>query len=142
MIEINNNDLRFRLNILGYEFPDSRDDWDSNWLLVFVELRECAEICFSKTDPCLLTMDLISLKDWLQSVSVDNVTQHKLSFMEPEISFEFSNDKVNLVLKYNFNPDGSQNDGSYRLHIDNHYIGPILESLEELLQKFPVRNNL
>jgi len=48
----------FRLQVVGYEFPQTtEDEWDSEWLIVAGEVS-CARGRWKFRDPCLLTLEL------------------------------------------------------------------------------------
>jgi hypothetical protein len=80
------NGEQLRLRIRGYEFPDTPDDvWDSNWLLIAVDVRSAHGV-WSHTRPCLLTWDVDSLVDWLEEASAGREPA-ELRFMEPDLAF-------------------------------------------------------
>ena len=58
----------FELVVVGYQFPEiDRGEWDANWLMVEGRASEQGRE-WTFRQPCLRTLDLASLADWLEAL--------------------------------------------------------------------------
>ena len=79
----------FRLEIVGYQFPDILDRfWDSNWLRVRVSVTISTR-SWNVEDSCLLTFEIESLAAWLEGFPSDKSSSRHISFTEPSPQFRF-----------------------------------------------------
>jgi hypothetical protein len=85
MILASDSGDRLELELLGYQFEESTDGWDPNWLLVRVE-AEVDGRRWEATDPCLLAHEVSRLADWLECLA-DGVEVAPVTFLEPNLSF-------------------------------------------------------
>jgi len=76
------------LALVGYEFAEVTDEWDSNWLRVQVEVSLNGR-SWTTVAPCLDTYNVRDLADWLQQVADGVVSTQRLGFTEPSLTFEF-----------------------------------------------------
>jgi hypothetical protein len=76
---------RVRLTIIGYEFPEVKED-SANWLLVKVEAK-VAKGEWEAIDPCLLTYEVELLAQWLDSVRLGDSGKKAIYFTEPNLEF-------------------------------------------------------
>ncbi len=80
MIVFQSDKQRICFFIKGYEYLDSEDPYDKNWLIVQIQVKKgCRN--FSVEEPMLQTSELFSLKKWFLSPS------HRLEFLEPTVVF-------------------------------------------------------
>jgi hypothetical protein len=87
MILAASNGQRFRLRLLGYQFPTTTSEyWDANWLQVQIEATH-PRGSWSATDPSLLTFEVASLATWLDSLAVGVSVEAEEEFTEPHLSF-------------------------------------------------------
>ncbi|MCX8964235.1 hypothetical protein EHW66_04150 [Erwinia psidii] len=63
-----NGDAKLKINIIGYEYENSTDKDDSNWLIVEIFVENTDGESWSSVDPGLRTMELVELKEWFSSV--------------------------------------------------------------------------
>lgn len=101
----------FEMEVLGYEFPSAIDYDDANWLNIKIRASD-KDQSWEASDSCLLTYELIELKQWLERISKGEKVDPHIYFLEGELAFEFnSNDNELIVeLNFNFHPKG----GSYK----------------------------
>lgn len=137
----------FKLEILGYEFPESTDKYDSNWLNVSVECLHC-DTRWKQTGCYLRTIELVELFEWLSCILRDEDYSHRLSFTEHEIAFEYDSKigEITICLDFDCHPRG----GQYRLNVDKEYrmafnisnkdTRALTQKVVQLMEKFPVRN--
>jgi hypothetical protein len=132
---------------MGYEFPDLEvDDWDSNWLVVAGEVVTPARK-WSFSDPCLLTMEVHDLANWLFALGSGTPPQSRLFFTEPNLSFEtVSSDSETANLGVYFAceslPTGVNSDDGefFELFVLNRRdIGKAAITLCRSLEQFPLR---
>jgi hypothetical protein len=58
------------LEVLGYQFPGTKDDeWDSEWLIIEGQVS-CARGRWKFRNSCLCTFELQALATWLRDVRV------------------------------------------------------------------------
>lgn len=84
----NSSGESLELRVLGYEYPDVKDDkWDSNWLNIEITVNH-KNGTWVTTDPCLLTFEISKIADWFEQlyISTDQV-KPKLEFVEPNLVF-------------------------------------------------------
>ncbi|MFF2961026.1 hypothetical protein ACFVT1_19400 [Streptomyces sp. NPDC057963] len=80
---------RIELRPLRYQFPAVIGDrYDDNWLVVEGRVST-SRVCWSFTDPCLLTEEARQISPWLRAASGETLTGTLpgLSFLEPVLSF-------------------------------------------------------
>ena len=69
-MQLSNERSKFEVEILGYEFPNSKDKDDASWLLV--RMTACIDdLSWSAVEPCLRTFELVELRDWFESFATD-----------------------------------------------------------------------
>jgi len=102
------NGIRFELIVFGYEYPDSQEIDDANWLVVGIKVTENNGISWEAKDSCLRTFELANLRDWLYSILNNRATRSSISFTENELAFRYEPEgKIDIVLDFNFHPTAS-----------------------------------
>ena len=106
----------FRLQVVGYEFPEiTEDEWDSEWLIVAGEVS-CARGRWSFRDPCLLTFELEALATWLADLRVGGA-RPELDFIEPNLRFKylerFERGAVSVAFSEEASPPWAKDDERY-----------------------------
>jgi len=103
---IGNEGEELRLEVLGYQFPEIKDDeWDSEWLIISGEVS-CAQGRWSFNDPCLCTFEVQTLATWLRDVPVGG-PERELGFTEPNLRFEHVERRDGDVLLVSFSQESS-----------------------------------
>ena len=144
-MQLSNERSKLEVEILGYEFPNSKDKDDANWLSV--RMTACTDdLSWSAVDSCLRTFELVELRDWFESFDTDTPTVENLSFAEHELGFCLSNgDEIRVNLDFGFHPNGKNYnydaDEEYALSfkLDDVNINHILTSLSKSIERFPER---
>lgn len=78
----------FELRIVGYEFTSTSEDiYDANWLMVNIRVG-VDDRNLETTEPLLLTWEVISLADWLDSIAARRPSKTAMEFLEPDLRFE------------------------------------------------------
>lgn len=142
-MQLSNKRNKFEVNILGYEFPNSRDKHDANWLSVRMTAG-IDDLSWGAVDSCLRTYELAELRDWFESLVTDRTTIENICFTENELGFSLNNDNEILVkLDFGFHPNGNNYnydaDEEYVLNfkLDEINIIDILNSLSKSIERFP-----
>lgn len=79
----NKENESLQLDIVGYEFPNLRD----NWLLVSIHAKLKAGE-WSATAPAIDTTEVEHLIRWLESIRRGEATKDRMLFTEPNLEFE------------------------------------------------------
>ena len=144
MITFSNNNQKIDIEVEGYAYPFSKDEWDSNWLSIKVCIKELLNgEEWELNDTCLLTMELKDLKNWFKELHNKN-DDSKIKFIEPTLSFYFKSNSLIIELKYNLNPYYDENnDKPYIIEIQDKFIdiNTIVNNLEYDINKFPQKGN-
>lgn len=139
MVVLKNSKSEFTMEIEGYAYPFAQDDWDANWLQVKITIKDIENaIDFEQSDPCLLTMELVDLYEWLSNIEKSKKGETNLKFMEPNMSFSYTEDILHIILRYAFNPSGNF-EGIYKMEFKmNHKIlNTLLLNIREAIYRFP-----
>jgi len=87
----------FRLEIVGYQFPDIIDNyWDSNFLNIRVSGKKSLS-SWRVEDSCFLTFEIEKLAKWLEKLVFDK-TSCNISFIEPSPEFRVIKHKTGSFL--------------------------------------------
>ncbi|MDR1220242.1 MAG: hypothetical protein LBK73_11640 [Treponema sp.] len=140
------NNQFIELSVIGYQFSKITDEWNSNWLLVHINVKS-NEKHWNKTDPAITTFELKWLIDWFKNISENKIEKYKrMDFTEPNISFELLNDfesnikqiKINFMAEFNPISDVGT-EYSIELNATNKQLKKYAEDLEIELNKYPER---
>ena len=135
----------FELNVIDYEYSDSAQFLQRNWLIVSMVTSE-GDQQSTRTLTLLSTWELEMLRDWMQSVVDEAELAPRLTFIEPAISFcNLSDNKEHYVFRI-----GLTNEAKPNWHdTSKPYWLPVTPDRDELIQairdlaaqldKFPVR---
>lgn len=142
----------FRLQVLGYKYPDAEGEpYDANWLLIRVDAAG-AQGAWSVIDSCLLAHEVDYLADWLDAIRSGKQYSPALTFLEPALLFRCLDRGENgKVLRIHFgnlvHPDWATNvmvsgknpDIWLDFPIADIDVGELVRSLRDQLSKFPER---
>jgi hypothetical protein len=133
--------LEFRA--LRYEFPElTRREYDSNWLVISGRIEKDGT-GWQFRDPCLLTNEVLSLAEWLESRAHDAMPTSEISFIEPNLYFKWARGILRVDLEQECRPPWAPFD-----KVDEFYItlspspqemNEAAKALREDLEKFPIR---
>jgi hypothetical protein len=90
------------LTVSGYQFPEIQTDWcDSNWLNITGKVEQ-PRGSWTFADACMLTSELASLCDWLESIAASpNPSHQSICFLEPNLVFHVVRANEQAVLRVN-----------------------------------------
>ncbi len=139
MLTLRNREINFSLKVCGYEFPKSNDEWDANWLLIKVQYEnEIENIVFAAEDPSLLTMELVTLKNWFVSLKQTRETS-EVRFIESNLSFSYFDNSLTVFLANNLNPHGL--DSKTYSFIIEVSLDKLIQEMDKMILKFPKKFN-
>jgi hypothetical protein len=138
----------FELKVIGYQFPDlENEEYDSDWLSIHLRVVH-QRGTWTSIDPSLLTWEVSSLAEWLQSISRGESVDEEESFLEPNLSFQLTGNgarKLRVYFELESRPEWAPYDGSSRedlwleFELDPVQLRNAVASLREALQRYPVR---
>ncbi|CAG0994973.1 hypothetical protein ANAEL_02530 [Anaerolineales bacterium] len=102
MLQINSStDTSFKLEILGYEFPNITDNyWDSNWLSIQIDVTY-SKGNWTAVDSSLTTFEVEELATWLEAVHSKTNKLSSWSFVEPCLEFQIrKQNRVKVLMIY------------------------------------------
>ena len=135
----------FELNVLDYEYSDSANFLDRNWLIVSLVTKE-GSLQSTRTLTFLSTWELELLHDWMQSVMEHAELAPKLTFIEPSLSFcNLSDGREQYVFRIRMankaTPVWHDDSRPYWLPVTPNYdeLKQAIDDLARQLNQFPVR---
>lgn len=98
--------VELSLEVIGYQFPDVINYWDSNWLIIDGAVTHPLG-CWRFQDACLTTFELRQLAEWLSGLARGNPDPHFGHFTEPCLEFTYARDPepvIDVVLAHECAP--------------------------------------
>jgi hypothetical protein len=137
------------LTIAGYEFPEIHDEpWDSNWLVMETTATVDGQ-SWTTRDPCLLTLDVEQLADWLEALGNERPVESELHFMEHNLAFELEGvgDLVRMRIWFGCgarpawkgNEPAGRRDFAARIAVPSKALLDAAEDLKRQLARYPTR---
>ncbi len=127
--------------INGRQFDNVEDYWDGNWLMVTVN-------CSSLNSEIWAHGPIIHLSEvehWLSELKALNKNirgEAELPCMEPELHVKVLLDKLgNGSLLVYITPDHLTEKHQCRFKIDQSYLPPVIEDLERVLERYPIKRH-
>ena len=143
-----NEGTEFELKVIGYQFPHlEKEEYDSDWLSIQLRVVHPRGI-WTSIDPSLLTWEVSSLAEWLESISRGESVDEEESFLEPNLSFQLTGNgtkKLRVYFELESRPKWASYDGSsmedlwLEFELDPVQLNDAAASLREALQRYPVR---
>jgi hypothetical protein len=132
---------RVKIEVSGYERPDGSDNYhDANWLGIRIEVAAGA---FRGTfDAAFLTSEFDALRSQLRTLYASLKGTVKFETLEGQLGLTFEGNGLGGIELRGEALDqaGIGNRLSFRLSLDQTHIGAALAQLEEVLERFPVRD--
>jgi hypothetical protein len=131
----------FTLEVHGRQFPDAKDYWDANWLLVTCSCRALGSSV--KANGLFVRIDEIAgLLKMLEELHSGVQAACVLDCMEPELSLSFetvSPGKLRFIVE--LTPDNIQQFHKVSFDIDQSYLLPAINQCKSILQKYPIKDD-
>lgn len=133
-----NESLEF--SVLGYQYPfESGDSWDDSWLNVQVKWTHGGKETIL-SDPCLTTVELQGLTDWMAAIANGQAVAGEFSFLEPCLRFQFNPVMANSSeLKVGFGAEWSSIP-ERTFALDTARLVDLVRTLDVACGAFPVRS--
>jgi hypothetical protein len=135
------------LGVLSYQFPDSVDYWDANWLIIDGHVVH-PRGPWAFREPCLTSFELQQLAEWFDGVELGHLDPDRGYFTEPGLEFSYvatPEPAVAVLLAHECAPpwitDHHDRLDGIRLHFPLSANRPqvLAASMRDLLARFPVR---
>jgi hypothetical protein len=133
--------LGFDLWIDGWQFPDSADYWDSNWLLAHaaVEVDGASVRC---AGAFLTTIDIARFRAELATMIFALKGEAVLASHEPYLQVQLKMTTLGHVdVSVEITPDHLWQKHHFLMAADQSYLPRLVSSLDTILARFPVRNS-
>jgi hypothetical protein len=126
----------------GYQFPDSADYWDANWIVVRVR-AEGQNAVVKLHDPCVHLPELAGWLDACMKLDAGEVDEARLPTMEPylQVKIDRTGEFGRLLATVAITPDNISQFHEFRYPIDPSYVRLLIDSLRRVLVRYPVRGS-
>lgn len=147
MIFSNGDGVSLELQVLGYQFPDEKSDWDPNWLIVAGSITH-PRGSWRFTDPCLTTFELEQLAKWFEDAAQGKPNPAEGYFTEPCLEFRLVRGPqlaIEVILAHECAPPwltGDERLGGFALQFPIPPMDPmeLARAARKFLVKFPERD--
>ena len=115
-----------------------RKDNFEDWLKVEVKVKDDLEgKYYTQVSECMLFSEVLGLLEWFEQISADKEKPAEIGFIEPELSFEYQNKKLTVLLCYDIAPV-SYGEEPYELtfSLDDKTLAMIIKELGEAVASF------
>lgn len=137
------------LQVIGYQFANQAqidNIWDLNWLIILIRVQH-SQGFWEAQQPCLLTKEVLALRNWLMSILEKKPTQRTLEFIEPHLVFQYQSlsQTLRLFFETGFRPswmpwDGIMQDLWIDVPIEGSSIKNCIYKLDQYLHAYPPRD--
>jgi hypothetical protein len=129
----------FELWIDGRQFPKSDDYWDGNWLNVVARCTADSSLV-QAAGPILHLSELHKFLIECKQIYDALAGEAKLECMEPNIDLKIKMKNAGRCeLTVSLTPDHLYQEHSCIFDLDQSYLPPLLKSLEQILQAYPLK---
>lgn len=147
-MRLTSGETTFEMGVVGYQFPHLKNEpYDADWLNIQIDVR-LPQGSWTSTDPSLLTWEMASLCEWLDSIAHGRSVESEESFTEPNLRFELQGanpQTVRVYFELESRPSWAPSDGAgmddlwAEFPIDLTELKTAAASLREYLTQFPTR---
>lgn len=132
----------FRLSVLGWQFAEATDDWDSNWLRVsatYAGLGSRIDLSGSFLD----TVSFARFAEELASMQVTLTGSATLASVEPNLALalNFSDQLGHIEATLEMTADHMAERHSFKFGIDQSDLPQLTKQIEVIRAAFPVRGS-
>ena len=142
------DNTEFEMKVVGYQFPHlEHEQYDSDWLNIKIRVK-LPQGSWTAIDPSLLTRELVSLTEWLESIADGKRVDSEESFIEPNLRFELLEEepkRLRVYFELESRPSWAPFDGAgmddlwAEFEINAEELREAAASLGEDLKQFPTR---
>jgi hypothetical protein len=127
------------LSIVSYQFSELQIDlYDSNWLVIAGHAALAGHE-WEFRDPCLLTYEVSALAEWFEARCEDTSKDGEIDFMEPNLSFRWSQGILQINFELECLPSWARRDNTQEFCLRFSPSPSVVLSLRADLAKFPIR---
>ena len=125
----------------GYQFRDSHDYWDGNWLNATAICTEggasvLVQGAFIRTD------EIMQWQSAVEKLGVELAGEASLQCMEPNIAVTLKAMSLGAVeMEVQITPNQMAQDHKFRFEIDQSYLQPLSSQCARVLHAFPLRGS-
>jgi hypothetical protein len=124
------------------QFPNSDDYWDGNWVNASASMS-ARGARIEVTAPFIHLGDLKRWHEQLLSLNKNLAGEANLQPMEPEISVTMVAESLgHITVTADLTPDHIYQKHRFEFEIDQSYLPPLIEEVEKVLIKFPLKGHL
>jgi len=124
--------------VLSRAFPESRDYFDGNWLVVRATVN-VGRSSVTTEGVILMTADFARFRDELATMQTTLVGEARLDSYEPNLKLVLSARSLgHISWKLEITPDHLNEHHTFEDGFDQTYIKPLIDSCDAILERFPV----
>lgn len=130
----------FSLWIDRRQFPDARDYWDGNWLMVRARMQASLAVVRCE-GPILMTADIARFRNELVAMADTLAGDATLKPLEPGLSIVLTmQDGGHMLCVIEMTPDHLSQYHRFKVEADQSYLPALIASCDAILSRFPVVN--
>ncbi len=132
--------MGLQLWIHGYEYPDSPEVHDDNWLRATAHCGESGASVWVKGS-FLMTSDLEMFLKQCEELLRGHIQEAEFKPLEPALQLKLkSADKLgHLTLNVQITPDHMHQEHIFEFEVDQSYLPMVIEQCQGILRRYPVR---
>jgi hypothetical protein len=128
-----------KLWVHGYQFRESDDYWDGNWLNATVICSEGGSSVLVQGN-LIRTDEIIQWQGAVEKLGVELTGEASLQCMEPSIAVTLKAVSLGKVeMEVQITPNQLTQDHTFRFEIDQSYLLPLRSQCAQVLNAFPLR---
>ena len=131
----------FCLWVHGYEFPDTSEYWDANWLRITARMSASGAVV--EVEGALVRTDeLERFAEGLTAVFETLAGKAELKCLEPYLELSLEMQSLGAVaVRVSITPDPLSQSHSFEFGVDQSYLPPVLDACRRILADFPVKGS-
>ncbi|HEY0115950.1 MAG TPA: hypothetical protein VGB54_09530, partial [Allosphingosinicella sp.] len=124
--------------VVGRQFPDARDFWDGNWLVLRARM-EAPGATVQCEGPFLMASDVERFRNELAAASETLAGEATLGSVEPNLTVKLEVRRLGQVTgEVEITPEHLSQFHRFTLELDQSYLPAMVDSCDALLDRFPV----
>lgn len=129
-----------RLKVHDYQFQESDEYWDANWVIVTAEVNLPGQAWVRAEGPFLMTSELARFRDEIQMLYDKLDAEAGLWTIEPELKLRLEGKGTGAITaEIEITPNQMTQEHRFYVELDQSYLPQALQQLNSILSQFPVR---
>ncbi|GBF04023.1 hypothetical protein DAERI_010195 [Deinococcus aerius] len=129
-----------RLKVHGYQFQESDEYWDANWVIVTAEVDLPGQACVRVEGPFLMTTELARFRDEMQMLYDRLDAEAGLWTIEPELKLRLEGKGTGAITaEIEITPNQMTQEHRFYAELDQTYLPLAIQQLNSILNRFPMR---